>query len=109
MQEVNAIVSDSYSQLKKVAEEKGFSLDAASRSWEILQSSLSKITDLAGDAADQILDNHPKLKEQVGKVMVERIAAASDTVGGDTTGLADLAQLLGADWLPVTSLTEDGA
>lgn len=66
MQEVNAIVSDSYSQLKKVAEEKGFSLDAASRSWEILQSSLSKITDLAGDAADQILDNHPKLKEQVG-------------------------------------------
>jgi predicted CopG family antitoxin len=66
LQEVNAIVSDSYSQLKKVAEEKGFSLDAASRSWEILQSSLSKITDLAGDAADQILDNHPKLKEQVG-------------------------------------------
>lgn len=65
-EEVNAIVSDSYSQLKKVAEEKGFSLDAASRSWEILQSSLSKITDLAGDAADQILDNHPKLKEQVG-------------------------------------------
>jgi len=41
--------------------------------------------------------------------MVERIAAASDTVGSDTTGLADLAQLLGADWLPVTSLTEDGA
>ena len=41
--------------------------------------------------------------------MVERIAAASDTVGGDTTGLADLAQLLGADWLPITTLTEDGA
>jgi hypothetical protein len=30
-------------------------------------------------------------------------------VGGDTTGLADLAQLLGADWLPIASLTEDGA
>jgi hypothetical protein len=39
--------------------------------------------------------------------MVERIAAASDTVGGDTTGLTDLAQLLGADWLPLASLTED--
>ena len=49
------------------------------------------------------------VEEQVGKVMVERIAAASDTVGGDTTGLADLAQLLGADWLPATTLTEDGA
>ena len=49
------------------------------------------------------------VEEQVGKVMVERIAAASDTVGGDTTGLADVAQLLGADWLPITTLTEDGA
>ena len=38
--------------------------------------------------------------------MVERIAAASDTVGGDTAGLADVAALLGADWLPATSLTE---
>lgn len=66
MQEVNAIVSDSYAQLKKVAEAKGFSLDAASKSWDILQSALSKITDLAGDAAEQILDNHPTLKNQVG-------------------------------------------
>jgi len=38
--------------------------------------------------------------------MVERIAAASDTVGSDTTGLADLAALLGADWLPPASLTD---
>ena len=29
------------------------------------------------------------VEEQVGRVMVERIAAASDTVGGDTGGLAD--------------------
>jgi hypothetical protein len=47
------------------------------------------------------------VEEQVGRVMVERIAAASDTVGSDTTGLADLAQLLGADWLPPAALTED--
>ena len=66
LQEVNAIVADAYSQLKKVADQKGFSLDAASKSWEVLQTAFSKITDLAGDAADQILDNHPKLKDQVG-------------------------------------------
>ncbi len=41
--------------------------------------------------------------------MVERIAAASDTAGGDTTGLAHLAQVLGADWLPITTLTDGGA
>lgn len=49
------------------------------------------------------------VEEQVSKVMVERIAAASDTVGGDTESLEDVAQLLGADWLPSASLTEGGA
>ncbi|MDN5894438.1 MAG: hypothetical protein L0H93_10475, partial [Nocardioides sp.] len=44
------------------------------------------------------------VEERVGRVMVERIAAASDTVGGDTSGLADVAALLGADWLPPGSL-----
>ena len=48
---------------------------------------------------------HGTVEEQVSKVMVERIAAASDTVGGDTAGLTDVAQLLGADWLPAASLT----
>ena len=52
---------------------------------------------------------HDTVEEQVSKVMVERIAAASDTVGGDTAGLTDLAHLLGADWLPATSLTADSA
>ncbi|HSX69094.1 helicase [Nocardioides sp.] len=46
------------------------------------------------------------VEEQVGRAMVERIAAASDTVGGDTAGLADVAALLGADWLPAASFTE---
>ncbi len=48
------------------------------------------------------------VEEQVGKAMVERIAAASDAVGSDTTGLAELAELLGADWLPAATLTEGG-
>jgi len=48
------------------------------------------------------------VEEQVSKVMVERIAAASDTVGGDTAGLGEIAALLGADWLPQAALTEGG-
>jgi hypothetical protein len=46
------------------------------------------------------------VEEQVGRVMVERIAAASDTVGSDTSGLTDVAALLGVDWLPAAALTE---
>ncbi len=49
------------------------------------------------------------VEEQVSKVMVERIAAASDTVGGDTAGLSEVAELLGADWLPSASLTAGSA
>jgi hypothetical protein len=49
------------------------------------------------------------VEEQVSKVMVERIAAASDTVGGDTAGLGDVAALLGADWLPAAAMTEGGS
>ncbi len=49
------------------------------------------------------------VEEQVGTVMVERIAAASDTVGSDTTGLVAVAELLGAAWLPSAALVEAGA
>jgi len=37
--------------------------------------------------------------------MIERYAAAMDTVGGDTSALAEIAELLGADWLPPDALT----
>lgn len=53
----------------------------------------------------QIAYAEDTVEEQVGKVMVERIAAASDSVGSDTAGLTDLAQLLGADWLPPATMT----
>lgn len=49
------------------------------------------------------------VEEQVSKVMVERIAAASDTVGGDTESLEGVAQLLGADWLPAAALINGAA
>jgi hypothetical protein len=49
------------------------------------------------------------VEEQVGKAMVERIAAASDTVGGDTAGLVQVAGLLGVDWLPGVALTDHGS
>lgn len=49
------------------------------------------------------------VEESVAKVMVERFAAATDLVGGDTTMLSTIAQLLGADWLPPATLDADDA
>jgi hypothetical protein len=47
------------------------------------------------------------VEEQVAKVMVERLAVSSATAGADASGLADVARLLDADWLPTTALTEE--
>lgn len=40
------------------------------------------------------------VEEKVARVMIERYAATGEAVGGDTTAVADIASMLGADWLP---------
>lgn len=44
-------------------------------------------------------------EETAGRVMVERIAAAAATAGGDVASMAAIAALFGADWLPAEALT----
>lgn len=44
------------------------------------------------------------IEERVARLMIERFAAATDLVGGDTTLLSKIARLLGADWLPKDAL-----
>jgi len=63
--EVDKIITNTYNDLKKTTQ-KGFSVEAASDAWDILQKCLKQIGSLAGDAAQDILENHPQLKEQVG-------------------------------------------
>lgn len=42
------------------------SVTAATKAWDILQKHLKRIGDLAGDAASDIINNHPALKDKVG-------------------------------------------
>lgn len=63
--EVDKIISNTYNELKKTTQ-KGFSVEAATDAWDILQKCLKRISALAGDAAQDILENHPQLKEKVG-------------------------------------------
>jgi superfamily II DNA or RNA helicase len=46
------------------------------------------------------------VEEQVARVMVERLAVTGSTAGADTSALQEIAELLDADWLPGTALTE---
>jgi hypothetical protein len=38
--------------------------------------------------------------------MVERLAVSGTAAGADTSSLRQIAELLDADWLPTTALTE---
>ncbi|KAF3925160.1 hypothetical protein ABW20_dc0101782 [Dactylellina cionopaga] len=64
--EVDAIVKDTYNEMKQLTDKKGLSVETAWEGWSILQNKLEKISDLAGDSASEILDNHPELKKKIG-------------------------------------------
>jgi len=63
--EVDNIVRDTYAELRD-ASKKGFSLETASDSWNILSKRIEQLLSLAGDAGEDILNNHPELKKKLG-------------------------------------------
>jgi arsenate reductase-like glutaredoxin family protein len=63
--EVDQIVKDAYNELKELSG-KDMNLATAQQAFEVLQKHGKRIGELAGDAAQDVLDNHPQLKKQVG-------------------------------------------
>jgi gas vesicle protein len=64
--EVDRIVREAYDELRDIAGNGELSLLTAQRAWNVIVKHLGRIGDLAGDAAQQIMDNHPQLKDKVG-------------------------------------------
>ncbi|KAJ4318416.1 hypothetical protein N0V94_004462 [Neodidymelliopsis sp. IMI 364377] len=64
--EVDSIVKEAYGELRDVLKGGDISVFTAQQAWQVLVKHLGRIADLSGDAAQQIMDNHPKLKEKVG-------------------------------------------
>ena len=63
--EVDNIIKEAYAELKDISQE-GMSMTAAQKAWDILQKHLRRISELAGDAASDIINNHPALKDKFG-------------------------------------------
>ena len=63
---VDDIVAQTYNEIKDVTKDKGMSVETATQVWEIIQKRMKQIGELAGDAAQDILNNHPDLKAKVG-------------------------------------------
>lgn len=64
--EVDNILKQAYDELKDVTAKEGMTFASATKGWEILQKHVQSIADLAGDASQDILNNHPALKAKVG-------------------------------------------
>lgn len=63
--EADKLVGQAYAQLQDAAKS-GLSLEAANKGFEVLADLGRKMADLAGDAAGDVLDNHPDVKKQLG-------------------------------------------
>ncbi|KAJ6104556.1 hypothetical protein N7523_010876 [Penicillium sp. IBT 18751x] len=64
--EFDEIISDAYNELRDITQNEGFSATSASKALQVLQKQSKRLFDLAGDAAGNVLDNHPQLKEKFG-------------------------------------------
>ncbi|KAJ5732991.1 hypothetical protein N7533_013438 [Penicillium manginii] len=65
-EEFDEVVKDAYNELKDLSKDNGFNTDTAFQGFYILQKHMNRLLDLAGDAGEDILNNHPQLKEKVG-------------------------------------------
>ena len=65
-EEFDKIVRNAYNELKDVSTKGGANVDTAFKAWEVLQKYFNQLFELSGDAAEDILNNHPQLKEKVG-------------------------------------------
>ncbi|TVY32826.1 hypothetical protein LSUB1_G007975 [Lachnellula subtilissima] len=77
--EVEKIVAKAYGDLKEVGKN-GLSLETVTKSWEVLEQAVKDLGALSGDAAEQILDNHPQIKEKVGG-NVKQLKEMADSYG----------------------------
>ncbi|CAL5870333.1 uncharacterized protein PFLUO_LOCUS4569 [Penicillium psychrofluorescens] len=78
--EFDEVVRDAYNELSDLSKKEGFNTASASKSVQILQKYFSRLFELAGDAAENILDNHPQLKEKVGG-SYDQLKQMGDTYG----------------------------
>ena len=85
--EVDNIIKEAYAELKDISQE-GMSMTAAQKAWDILQKHLGRIGELAGDAASDIVNNHPALKEKVGGSL-EQLKQMGDKYGPEAKKQVD--------------------
>lgn len=86
--EFNEIAHATYNELRDTANKNGASIQTMNDIWTILSKRLGQLADLAGDASQQILENHPELKEKLGG-QFDQLKSLGDKLGPEAKKQAD--------------------
>lgn len=100
--EVDKIVKEAYNELKDVSQEGSMSFESAGKVWEILQKHLNRISELAVDSAQEIMNNHPDLKEKFGGGL-ERMKQLGENYGPEAKKQVD------QTWDEIHGILKNGA
>ena len=98
--EVDQIVKEAYNEFRKVGE-KPMSLESIKEAWEVLQKHLKRLGELAGDSAQEIIDNHPTLKEKVGSNL-DQLKQLGDNYGPEAKKQVD------ETWAQIRGIMKEG-
>jgi len=85
--EVEKIVTDAYRRLQTVSKQ-GLSMDTFAKVYDVLADVTKQLGSLAGDAAADLLDNHPQLKEKVGPG-IDQLKQMGDEYGPEAKKAVD--------------------
>ncbi|KAK3368475.1 hypothetical protein B0H63DRAFT_488521 [Podospora didyma] len=85
--EVDKLVSEAYAKFQDIAKA-GLSMEALHKTYDALTDLGQKVANLTGSAADQILDNHPQLKDKVGEP-ISQLKKMGEQYGPEAKKMAD--------------------
>jgi len=98
--EVDNIVKEAYGELRDVSKQ-GMNLQTMSQSWDVLSKHLQRLAGLAGDAAQDIIKNHPQLKEKLGGSF-DNLKQLGDQLGPEAKKQVD------ETWKQVSDILKEG-
>lgn len=100
--EFDSIIRDAYAEMKDLSKKGGADVDTAFQGLQILQKHLNRLLDLSGDAAGDIINNHPKLKEKFGGSF-DQLKEMGDAYGPQAKEEAN------RTWQQITDIIKGGA
>lgn len=98
--EVDNLVREAYGELRD-ASKQGMNLEMLGNVWEVLQKHLRRLSGLAANAGQAILDNHPQLKQQFGGSF-EQLKQLGDKAGPQAQ------QVVNDTWSQISQILSGG-